>query len=135
MNKKAIMIKISAICVQVVPVITALCLYAPVFVKRTESTISAAAILVAIICALIFKDATKKFFSAPSGFKTCLIAFLLSLIAVNLGQQILVISSTALVSGVVATPLNLWYNNETGTASNDKILKSIQGMMNNGTDK
>lgn len=101
----------------------------PVFAESTGKSISAAAVLVAIILALIFKDATKKLFSTPSAFKTCLIVFLLSLIAVNLGHQMLQISATALISGACGIPLGMWYNAETKPATTDDVVSAIKDLV------
>ena len=98
--KKSTWIKTFAVATQAVPPVVVLLINAPVFIERTDKAISAAAILVAVILALIFKDATRKIFQTPSAFKTCVFCFLFSLIAVSLGEQILYISATALISGV-----------------------------------
>ena len=129
MKKKATWIKITAIAVAAVPPIVVFLLNAPVFVERTDKAISAAALLVSIICALIFKDATKKIFQMPSAFKTCLIAFIFSYIAVTLGEQILQISSTALISGACGIPLNMWYNHLTRPATHDEMIEALKGFV------
>jgi hypothetical protein len=58
--------------------------------------------------------------------------FLLSLIAVNLGEQMLQISATALVSGACGIPLGMWYNAVTRPATTDDIVKELQKMVNKG---
>jgi uncharacterized membrane protein YfcA len=98
----------------------------PVFIESTGKSISAAGILVAVILAMIFKDATRKIFATPSAFKTCVIVFLISLVAVNLGYQMLQISATAMVSGACGIPLGMWYNAETKPATTDDIVKELQ---------
>lgn len=133
--RKSTWIKLAAVGVQAVPPVVVLLVNAPVFVERTDKAISAAAILVAVILALIFRDATKKIFQTPSAFKTCLICFLFSLIAVSLGQQMLQISATALISGACAVPLNMWYNNETKPATTDDIVKALEGMVKESKDE
>ena len=133
--KKSTWIKIAAVGVQAVPPVVVLFANAPVFIERTDKAISAAAILVAVILALIFKDATKRIFETPSAFKTCLICFLFSLIAVSLGSQMLQISATALISGACAIPLNMWYNNETKPATTDDIVKALEGMVKESKDE
>ena len=133
--KKSTWIKLAAVGVQAVPPVVVLLVNAPVFIERTDKAISAAAILVAVILALIFRDATKKIFQTPSAFKTCLICFLFSLIAVSLGQQMLQISATALISGACAVPLNMWYNNETKPATTDDIVKALEGMVKESKDE
>lgn len=126
MKKKSTWIKIAQVCVTAIPPVVVLCMNFPVFVESTGKCISAAGILVAIILALIFKDATKKIFATPSAFKTCVIVFLISLIAVNLGAQMLQISATALVSGACGIPLGMWYNAETKPATTDDIVSELQ---------
>ena len=133
--KKSTWIKLAAVGVHAVPPVVVLLANAPVFIERTDKAISAAAILVAVILALIFKDATKKIFSMPSAFKTCLICFLFSLVAVSLGTQMLQISATALISGACAVPLNMWYNNETKPATTDDIVKALEGMVKENKDE
>ena len=129
MKKKTTWIKIAQVAVTGLPPVIVLCMNFPVFIESTGKTISAAGILVAIILALIFKDATKKIFATPSAFKTCLIVFLVSLIAVNLGAQMLQISATALVSGACGIPLNMWYNHLTKPATTDDMLDAIKGLV------
>lgn len=127
--KKSTWIKIAAVSVQAVPPVVVLLANAPVFIQRTDKAISAAAILVAVILALIFKDAVKKIYQTPSAFKTCLVCFLFSVIAVSLGEQIMQISATALISGACAIPLNMWYNNETKPATTDDIVTAIESLV------
>lgn len=129
MKKKTFWIKAAQVAVTAVPPVVVLCLNFPVFVASTSKSLSAAGILVAIILALIFKDATKKIFATPSAFKTCLIVFLLSVIAVNLGEQMLQISATALVSGACGIPLGMWYNAETKPATTDDIVSAIKSVI------
>lgn len=133
--KKSTWIKIFAVIVQAVPPVVVLLLNAPVFIERTDKAISAAAILVAVILALIFRDATRKIFDTPSAFKTCLFCFLFSLIAVSLGEQLLYISSTALISGVCAIPLNMWYNHETKPATTNEIIDELEKMVKEKSDE
>lgn len=135
MNKKTFWIKFSQICVTAIPPVVVLCVNFPVFVESTSKSISAAGILVAIILALIFRDATKKIFATPSAFKTCLIVFLLSLVAVNLGTQMLQISATALVSGACGIPLGMWYNHETKPATTDDVVEALKGMVKEKGDE
>ena len=127
--KKSTWIKVAQIGVTAIPPVVVLCVNFPVFAESTGKSISAAAVLVAIILALIFKDATKKLFSTPSAFKTCLIVFLLSLIAVNLGHQMLQISATALISGACGIPLGMWYNAETKPATTDDVVSAIKDLV------
>ena len=129
MKNKATWIKVAQVAVTALPPVIVLCVNFPVFIESTGKSISAAGILVAIILALIFKDATKKIFATPSAFKTCLIVFLISLIAVNLGTQMLQISATALVSGACGIPLGMWYNHETKPATTDDIVTALQDLV------
>lgn len=130
MNKKAaVWIKVANIGVTAVPPVVVLCANMPVFVESTTKTISAAGILVAIILACIFRDATKKIFTTPSAFKTCVFVFLFSLIAVSLGEQLLQISTTALISGACGVPLNMWYNSVTKPATTDDVLEALESVV------
>lgn len=110
MSKKARIIKIIAILIQVIPLLVVLGLYSPIIVSRADKTVSVCAIVVAIILACIFKDSVKKFFQRPSAFIFSLIIFIGCLIYQSLGDQMLVISATALISGLIALPLNIWFN-------------------------
>ena len=124
--KKTTWIKIAQIGVTAVPPVVVLCCYFPDFIKDTGTTISAAGLLVAIILACIFRDQTKKLFQTPSAFKICLCVFVISLICLSLGEQLCVISATALVSGACGVPLNIWYNHETKPATTDDLLDAMQ---------
>lgn len=130
--KKTTWIKAAAVSVSALPPIVVLCLNYPIFIQDTGKSISAAALLVAIICACIFKDTTKKIFSTPSAFKICVCVFLFSLIAVSLGQQLLEISATALVSGACGVPLNMWYNYETKPITTNDMLEALKDLLKGG---
>lgn len=133
--KKSTWIKVAQVTVTAVPPVVVLFMNMPVFIESTGKSISAAGILVAIILALIFRDATKKIFATPSAFKTCLIVFLLSLIAVNLGEQMLMISATALVSGACGIPLGMWYNAETKPATTDDVVNALKELVKEKDDE
>jgi hypothetical protein len=130
--KKSTWIKVAQVAVTAIPPVVVLCVNFPVFAESTGKCISAAGILVALILAMIFRDATKKIFSTPSAFKTCVFVFLFSLIAVNLGAQMLQISATALVSGACGIPLGMWYNAETKPATTNDIVNELKKMINKG---
>lgn len=130
--KKTTWIKIAQICVTAIPPVVVLCCRFPVFVKDTGTTISAAGLLVAVILACIFKDQTKKLFQTPSAFKICLCVFLLSVVAVSLGQQMLEISATALISGACGVPLNMWYNSLEKPETTDDLLEGIKNLLKKG---
>lgn len=129
MKKKATWIKVAQLGVTAIPPIVVLLVNFPVFIESTEKSISAAAILVAVICACIFRDATKKLFQTPSGFKICLICFLFSYISITLGEQLLKISATALISGACGVPLNMWYNHETKPATTDEMVEALKDLV------
>lgn len=133
--KKTTWIRIAQVLVTAVPPVVVLCCRFPDFIKDTGTTISAAGVLVAVILACIFRDQTKKIFQTPSAFKICLCVFLLSLIAVNLGEQMLEISATALVSGACGIPLNMWYNHLTKPATTDDMLEAIKGLVKENKDE
>lgn len=130
--KKTTWIKIAQIGVTAIPPVVVLCCRFPVFVKDTGTTISAAGLLVAVILACIFKDQTKKLFQTPSAFKICLCVFLLSVVAVSLGQQMLEISATALISGACGVPLNMWYNALEKPETTDDLLEGIKNLLKKG---
>ena len=133
--KKATWIKIAQIGVTAVPPVVVLCCYFPDFIKDTGTTISAAGLLVAIILACIFRDQTKKLFQTPSAFKICLCVFLISLISLKLGEQMLVISATALISGACGVPLNIWYNQETKPITTDEMLDAMKDLVEGDKDE
>jgi hypothetical protein len=133
--KKSTWIKIAQIGVTAIPPVVVLCINFPVFAESTGKCVSAAAILVAILLVLIFRDATRKIVSTPSGFKTCLFVFLFSVIAVNLGHQMLQISATALISGACGIPLGMWYNAETKPATTDDVVNAIKDLVKEKDDE
>lgn len=124
--KKTTWIKTAQIGVTAVPPVVVLGCYFPDFIKNTGTSISAAGLLVAIILICIFRDQTRQWFSTPSAFKTCLVVFALSLIAVNIGEQLLVISATGLVSGACGVPLEIWYKHETKPADTDDLIDALK---------
>ena len=127
--KKTTWIKAAAVAVTAVPPVVVLCCNFPVFIQDTGKTISAASLLVALICACIFTDATKKIFQTPSAFKICVFVFILSYMGVTLGEQLLQISTTALISGACGVPLNMWYNYETKPATSDDVINALSGLV------
>lgn len=110
MSKKTLTIKILALCIQIIPVLVVFGIYCPVFVSRVDKALSAGAIVVIVILSLIFRDAFRKIFQRPSAFIFSGIVFGICLIGISIGEQLLVLSATSLMSGLVAWPLNLWYN-------------------------
>lgn len=126
MNKKAMTIKIIATVLQIIPVLVALCINAPIIVSRWDKTVSVAAIVAFIIIACIFKDAVKKFISTPSAFKFSLMIFILCLISLSLGEQLLIISATSLLSGLVCLPLNMWYNYLTRPITTEEMKEILE---------
>lgn len=132
--KKATWIKIAQVCVTAIPPVAVLIWKFPDFIHDRGKAISAAGLLVAIILIFIFKDATKKIFSTPSAFKTCVFVFLISLIAVKLGEQLLIISATALVSGACGIPLGMWYNQLTKPATADDVLNGLKDLTKEKND-
>lgn len=133
--KKTTWIKIAAVCVAAIPPVVVLGINFPVFIERTDKAISAASLLVAVILACVFKDATKKFFQTPSAFKICLIVFIFSYIAISLGEQMLQISGTALISGACGIPLNMWYNFETQPATTDDMIDAMKNLLKENEDE
>ena len=113
MSKKAKIIKAIAIIIQVVPLLVVLGIYSPVLVSRWDKALSISAIIVIILLAMIFRDATKKILQRPSGFLFSGIIFVLCMISNSIGDQLLVISATSLISGLIALPFNVWFNSLT----------------------
>lgn len=127
--QKATWVKVAEVGVQTIPPVVTLLAMGPAFVTKTTTAISAAALLVGLIVALVFKDATKKFFTSQPAFKTTLVAFLFSLIAVSLGQQILIVSGVALVANGCSVPLHMWYDSLTRPITSDEMLNSLEVMV------
>ena len=113
MSKKAKIIKAIAIIIQVVPLLVVLGIYSPVLVSRWDKALSISAIIIIILLAMIFRDATKKILQRPSGFLFSGIIFVLCMISNSIGDQLLVISATSLISGLIALPFNVWFNSLT----------------------
>lgn len=122
---KHVKVKAVATVIQIVPLIVVMLIKFPIFVARTDSTISVAAIFVAVMCAVIFKDAFKRILSSPSPLKIAIIALAFSYIATSIGSQIMILSITAVASGVAALPLNMWY----GMLIAPPIKSELQAML------
>lgn len=123
MSKKAKLIKAIAILIQVIPLLVVLGIYSPVLVSRWDKALSISAIIVIILLCMIFKDATKKILQRPSGFLFSGIIFGLCLVMSSVGEQMLVISATSLISGLVALPFNVWFNSLTRPITREDLKK------------
>lgn len=132
MNKKATIIKVIATILQIVPVLIALGFCGPAIISRWDKTLSVAAIVAIIIIILIFKDATKRFISTPSAFKFSIAILIFVLIAMSLGEQLLIISVSSVISGIICLPLNMWYNYLVRPLTSEE-MKTI--MENNNDEK
>jgi len=123
MSKKTLTIKIIAMCIQIIPILVVFGIYCPVFVSRWDKALSAGTIVVSVILMCIFRDAVKKIFQRPSAFIFSLIIFISCILMSSIGDQLLVISATSLISGLVALPLNTWYNFLTRPVNNEDLKK------------
>lgn len=131
--QKSTKIKIAAVSVQAVPVFTVLGLYTPMFVERTNTALSAASLFVMLVCAMLFRDTFKNFLAKPTAFKTSVIICLLSYIAMSIGEQLFIISLTSVCSSLAASPLNSWYDIETGKKSKDDFIQQFEKMLGGAT--
>jgi len=125
---KATWVKIAQVCVTAIPPVVVFAFKCPVLFHDTAKALSAGGVLLSIILMMIFKDATKRAFATPSAFKTCVVVFAISLVAVTIGEQMLIISATALVSGACGIPLGIWYNNLTRPATTDDVVVALQDL-------
>ena len=124
MSKKTLTIKILALCIQIIPILVVFGLYCPVFISRWDKALSAGAIVVIVILSLIFKDAFKRIIHRPSAFIFSGIIFVMCLIMCSIGDQVMVLSATSLMSGLAALPLNMWYNTLTRPLSPEDLKKA-----------
>lgn len=135
--KKTLWIKIVASLIAAIPPVVVLILNYPVIVSRADRVVSIAALLVAIILTLIFKDAVKRFFQTPGYLKFSIVILILSLISLSLGDQMFKLSLTATISGLCALPLNIWYNYLTKPVTSREFLDVMKtfGKENNNEQK
>lgn len=126
--KKAIWIKVIACLIAAIPPIVVLICNYPIMVSRPDTAISMVALIVAVILLLIFKDAVARFLKTPGYLKFSVIILIISILASNLGDQLLLISLTATISGVCALPLNIWYNYLTKPVSTNDMLDIMRNI-------
>ena len=114
-----------AIIIQIVPLLIVLACFFPVIISRADKIISVSALFVLIIIGMVFKDATKKFVGDMSGWKTSLFVLVFCLISMSLGQQLLWLSVTALISSLLAIPFNTLYYMETRPPTNKEMAEEF----------
>jgi len=127
--KKTTWLKTAIVSLQTIPVTLVTLYNFPVFVEQASTGIAAVGALLGLFLALIFRENFKEFFKTPSTFKISLVIFLLSLIAVNIGEQFLVISGTVVASTLVSTPLTTIYENVKSDDNKSKILDDLKGLV------
>lgn len=127
MNKKAFWIKFAQVLITAVPPVVALVLMFPDFLY-VKKAISAAAFVVIIVLLCIFKDALKRIVSLPSGFGFCLIVFVFSLISLNIGEQLLIMSGICMVSGLLGMPFDMWHKHVTRPPTKDETYEMLKEM-------
>lgn len=123
--KKSTIYKMCAIIIQIVPLLIVLACFFPVIISRADKIISVSALFVLIIIGMVFKDATKKFVGDMSGWKTSLFVLVFCLISMSLGQQLLWLSVTALISSLLAIPFNTLYYMETRPPTNKEMAEEF----------
>lgn len=132
--KKTMWIKVVASLIAAIPPVVVLIVNYPVIVSRADKIISVAALVVAIILMLIFKDAVKRFFQTPGYLKFSIVILVLSLISLSLGEQMFQISLTATISGLCALPLNIYYNYLTKPATSREVLNAMNALAKENKD-
>lgn len=133
--KKTMWIKVVASLIAAIPPVVVLIVNYPVIVSRADKIISVAALVVAIILMLIFKDAVKRFFQTPGYLKFSIVILVLSLISLSLGEQMFKISLTATISGLCALPLNIYYNYLTKPATSREVLNAMNALAKENKDE
>lgn len=131
--KKSTKIRIAALIVFLIPVLAGAIYCAPLIIHRWDKCLSFAGIVVAIILFFAFRDAAKRFLSTPTLFKTSLISVIISLIAVTLGEDLLILSTCALAGGILSLPFTIWYNIEIRPPTNKDVMeqfKELEGKIN-----
>lgn len=125
MSKKAKIIKIIALCIQIIPLLLVVGINAPVLVSRWDKALSSSAILVLILLAVIFRDASRRILAKPSGFFISAIVFGLCMMNISIGEELMTVSATSLISSLIAMPLNTWYNYLTRPLSTEEFKKVV----------
>lgn len=103
MNKQrnALLIKILALCVCIIPPTIATLNLFPLIVNSGEKQVSAIGALLLIICAVPFWKQVKHFLSSPSAWKVWTVVLVLSAVCRAVMDELFVISTIGLISGLV----------------------------------
>ena len=135
--KKSTKIRIAALIAYLTPVLAGAIYCAPLIIQRWDKCVSFAGIVVIIIVLVAFRDAAKRFLSTPTLFKTSVIALIVSLIAVSLGEDLLILSACAMVGGLISLPFTIWYNMEIRPPTNKEVIeqfKELEGKIDDNID-
>lgn len=124
--KKSTKIRIAALIVFLIPVLAGAVYCAPLIIHRWDKCVSFAGIVVAIIIFVAFKDAAKRFLSTPTLLKTSIVCVVVSLIAVSLGNDLLILSSCALLGALLSLPFVIWYNVEIRPPTNKEVMEQFK---------
>lgn len=127
--KKLGFLKAITMGIQAVPVTIVGLVNFPVFVENTGTALAASGAFIGIFLALIFRDNFKEFFKTPTTFKISLVIFLLSLVAVNIGEQFLLLSGTVVASSLASTPTKIMYENTKNGTVEKKLLEELKGLV------
>ena len=131
MSKKAKIIKIIALCIQIIPILVVFGIYCPALVSRWDKALSASSIILLIILMLIFKDSLGKFIGKHSALVFSIFTLILCLIQASIGSELLILSATSVISTLVALPLNVWFNVITKPVNNYDLSKQIDRLVKN----
>ncbi len=124
--KKSTKIRIASLIVFLTPVLAGAIYCAPLIIHRWDKCLSFAGIVVAIILFVAFKDAAKRFLSTPTLLKTSIICVIISLIATTLGEDLLILSTCALVGALLSLPFVIWYNVEIRPPTNKEVMEQFK---------
>ena len=124
--KKSTKIRIAMIVVYLTPVIAGAIYCAPPIVSRWDKCLSFTGIILAFILAMVFKDAVKRIATKPTLFVTSIVMVIISAIACSLGEQLLIMSSCALLGGLLSLPLGIWYNQEVRPPTNKEVMEQFE---------
>lgn len=133
--KKRIIVKIFAIIVNLLPIAIALLWKGTLIVNRTDTTISAVLLFTLIVTAIILKDSFYNYFKGTmSGVKIATLMFVLSWLFITIGEPLMWVSGATVLGGLLALPLNMWYNELIRPVSETAFIKSLKELVNKGED-
>ena len=100
-QRNALLLKISGLCVCIIPPAIATIDLFPLFVESGEKQVSAIGALLLIVCAVPFWKQVKHFLSSPSAWKVWTVVLILSAVCRAVMDELFVISTIGLISGLV----------------------------------